>query len=316
MSLEKSAEIILKECMAIQSGERVLIVIDKNKKKIGDALLKKAGEITETDLVEIPVAEFNGEEPPEDAARMMMQNDVIIIATTKSLSHTDARRNACKAGARIASMPGITEEIMERALSVDHKKMTEITEKINNVIFGRKKVRIITEKGTNVNMIIDERHKFTDQGLYHKKGDWGNLPAGEAGGAPVEGSTNGMVIVDRSMAGVGKVDKPIKLTIKDGNIVKIEGGEKAEELKKLLKDFKDERVYNIAELGIGTNEKAKISGCILEDEKVLGTAHIGLGNNTAYGGSVDAPCHLDGIFSKPTIFIDGNKIIEKGKILL
>ena len=59
MSLSKAAKIILEECMAVSSGESVLIVIDKNKRKIGEALLKKAEKITEANLVEIPVASVN-----------------------------------------------------------------------------------------------------------------------------------------------------------------------------------------------------------------------------------------------------------------
>jgi len=68
-------------------------------------------------------------------------------------------------------------------------------------------------------------------------------------------------------------------------------------------------------LGVGTNPKAKITGNVLEDEKVFGTAHIALGNNTAFEGKVDVPVHVDGVFTKPTIFLDKKKIIEKGVFL-
>jgi len=316
MTLNKAAEIILKDCMNVKEGEKVLIIIDKNKLNIGEAILKKSKEITESLLLEIPMLDFNGQEPDKETADMMKDYDVIIIATTKSLSHTEARKQACNAGARIASMPNITEEMMERALTVNHKNMTETTEKINNVLMGKKKVRVTTEKGTDITMVMDERFKFTDQGMYHKKGDWGNLPAGEAGGAPVEGTTNGILIIDGSFPNLGKLEEPITFIIEKGKVIEIKGGKDADKVRVLLESFKDPAVYNIAELGIGTNEKAIITGNVLEDEKVLGTAHIAVGNNTAYGGTVDAPCHLDGVFLKPTIYIEENKIMEHGKILL
>ena len=81
-------------------------------------------------------------------------------------------------------------------------------------------------------------------------------------------------------------------------------------------DFNDNNVFNIAELGIGTNHGAKIIGEVLEDEKVLGTAHIAIGTNISNGGRIKAPVHLDGVFTKPTIYVDGKKIIENGKMLV
>ena len=106
------------------------------------------------------------------------------------------------------------------------------------------------------------------------------------------------------------------MIVKKGFVVDIQGGEEALELKKMLENFNNKKVYNIAELGIGTNDKAIISGNVLEDEKVLGTAHIAVGNNTAYGGKCNAPCHLDGVFRNPTIFADDKKIMEKGRLLV
>jgi leucyl aminopeptidase (aminopeptidase T) len=315
--MQNAAKTIVNQCMNLQPDESVLIITDSGKRLIADALFEAARQITpKVSFTEIPVGRHHGDEPPENCAEDMLNYDVILMATTMSLSHTNARKAATEAGARIASMPGITEDTMKRTLLADYRQITEIAEKINKVLSGAKKVRITTEKGTDIRMEMNERFKFTDQGLYHNKGDWGNLPAGEAGMAPVEGTANGVFVVDASFGSIGKLEQPVRITVKDGFAVGIEGREEAEKLKHALEGHNDKRVFNIAELGIGTNSKAVITGNTLEDEKVLGTAHIALGNNISYGGSCNAPCHLDGVFTEPTIYVDDRKIMEKGKLLI
>ena len=132
--------------------------------------------------------------------------------------------------------------------------------------------------------------------------------------APVEGTANSIFIVDASFAGIGKLKNPIKVKVKDGFAINF-NGYKAKKLERLL-DSVGRDAKNIAEFGIGTNPKAKISGNILEDEKVAGTCHIALGNNAGFGGKVNVQLHLDGIIKKPTIWIDNKKIINNGKLLI
>jgi len=147
-----------------------------------------------------------------------------------------------------------------------------------------------------------------------KKGTFGNLPTGEIFVAPVEGAANGVFVVDSSFAGIGKLKSPINIFVENGYAVNITG-DKSELLDELL-DQVGKEARNIAELGIGTNEKAQITGNILEDEKVMGTCHIALGNNSGFGGKVDVQLHMDGIIKKPTIFVDNAKIIDDGKLLI
>jgi leucyl aminopeptidase (aminopeptidase T) len=73
---------------------------------------------------------------------------------------------------------------------------------------------------------------------------------------------------------------------------------------------------NVAEFGIGTNYKAKLTGVILEDEKVMGTIHIALGDNISMGGIVSVPSHLDGLVKNPTVEVDGNIIMKNGKFIV
>jgi leucyl aminopeptidase (aminopeptidase T) len=244
----------------------------------------------------------------------MLDYDVVMLVTSKSLSHTKARRDACAKGVRIASMPGITEDMFVRTMAADYFKIKKVSDKIMETLSKAQKVRIVTSKGTDLTMNINNREVFSDSGIYHSKGDFGNLPAGETCLAPVEGSTNGVLSVDASF--LEKVDRPVFIKIRKGYAVSISGGETAKKLNSVLKNVNDKNAYAVAELGIGTNDAAKITGRILEDEKVLGTAHIAFGNNKSYGGKIDVPIHLDGVFNKPDIIVDDIKIMKNGKLLI
>ena len=164
-------------------------------------------------------------------------------------------------------------------------------------------------------MSLKARKCKTDLGIYVKKGSFGNLPAGEAGMAPIEGTANGVYVVDATMASIGRLKKPLKFIVKNGYVIKVIGGKNAEKMNSIFRKYgKSSR--NIAEVAIGTNEKAKLTGFTLEDEKVNNTCHIAVGDSISMGGRIKAPIHLDGIIKKPTIWIDSKKIMEKGKLLV
>jgi len=317
--LEDAVRTALLKNMAMTAEDTCLVITDHNKLDIGNVFYNQAKLITENaKLIVMPEIEVSGQEPPEDVAREMLNYSVIMIPTSKSISHTKARRDAVENGARLASMPGITVDMATRCLNADYKEIQERTKKLVDLEDKGKTVRVTTRLGTDITMSIEGlKCKGANAGIFDKPGKWGNLPEGESNMAPVEGSTNGVFIVDKTMAGVGKVKEPIRITVKEGFAVDIQGGKEADELKSILESVGDKNVYNIAEIGIGTNHKAIITGNTLEDEKVMGTAHIALGNNMSYdGGTCDAKLHLDGIMDKPTIWIDDKKVIEDGVFLV
>jgi len=316
--LDKAATNIIKTCMGLKEKESFLVVYDSKRRKTANIILKKAKQFCrKADKTMTKIPKFNGEEPPKRIADKMKEYDVVVIVTSKSLSHTNARRTASKKGVRIASMPGITLKMMKRTLTADYNKIREISDKINRLYKGKKKLRVVTKKGTDVIFYIN-KSPFNDVGFYTKKRDFGNLPAGEVGFAPVEGKTEGVIVIDKSMSSiVGKLKKPIRIEVEKGFVKKIDGGKEATKIRRRLKKFKNKKVYNIAEFSIGTNYKAKVTGRTLEDEKVYGTVHVALGDNTSFpGGTTKAPVHLDGVISKPDVFIDNKKIMDNGKLVL
>jgi len=301
--------------MNVNPEETVLVMTDTKKVKIAEALAYASSALGSTTIVSvISPLERSGLEPPKPVREAMKASDVVLIPTSTSFSHTDARREASKCGARIASMPGITEDMMSTGgLTADYHEVDRLTNLVSDVLDRGRIVEIATPSGTNLTMSIDRRTCLRDTGIYHKApNDWGNLPAGEACLAPVEGTTQGVLVID-SMGQI--VTQPIRVTLKDGWAVRFEGSD-AKRLESLLKRG-DANAFNVGELGVGTNAKARLSGVVLEDEKVLGTVHIALGDNSSYpGGHSKSSIHMDGILLEPTVKVDGILILEKGKLKL
>ncbi len=315
--LDSASVIAIQECMAVKKNEKILVITDELKREIGYSLYLNAIRLGFKALfVEMKSGKINGEEPSDEIAHLMQQFDVVYIPTAKSLTHTDARRNASKKGARIATFPGITKDVMIRGLNADYKKISKLSIKLKKVLETGKEIRVVTPSGTDISFSIKGKTAIASKGLFHKKGESGNLPTGETFLAPVEGTANGVFVVDGSMAGLGLMkNAKIKIEVEKGFATKITGGSAATKLKKML-DSVGKNARNIAEFGIGTNDSAKLSGILLEDEKVLGTVHIALGNNISMGGRVNVPIHLDGVIKEPTVYLDGKEIMRNGKLLV
>jgi len=309
------AEIVLNKCLGLKDNEKFLIVTDPELNHVAKIFYEQAKKITnDVKLIGIQIPKVHGTEPSSEVAKEMLNYDVELMITSKSLSHTNARINASSKGARIVTMPGITEDILERTIDIDYDKLMKVHEKLGKIIDNGREVKIETELGTDFSFSIDGRKGLgRDAGLFTRKSSFGNLPTGEIFVAPVEGGANGVFMVDASFGGIGKLEEPLKVYVEKGYVVKVEG-KKANILNELLDSVGGE-TRNIAEFGIGTNEKAKITGNILEDEKVIGTCHIALGNNIGFGGKVNVQLHLDGIIKKPTIFVDDKKIMDDGKFM-
>jgi leucyl aminopeptidase (aminopeptidase T) len=315
--LDKAAITAIKDCMATKKKERVLVITDENKHEIGYSLYQNALELGHKSLfVEMKAGKINGEEPPIEIADLMLQYDVVFIPTTKSLTHTDARRAASAKGVRVATFPGITKEVMIRGMNADYKSIAKRSIKLKRILERGKHIRVTAPAGTDISFDIGGRTAIASKGLFHKKGESGNLPTGETFLAPVEGTSNGVFVVDGSMAGLGLIGNVnIKIEVAKGFATKITGGSAAKKLTAML-DKVGKGARNVAEFGIGTNDSAKLSGILLEDEKVMGTVHLAVGNNITMGGTFNVPIHLDGIIKKPSVWMDGKLLMENGKLLV
>ena len=315
--MKQAARTALTTCLGLKGNESLLIVTDDNKLAIGKALYEEGQNLArEALMLVMPPAEVNGQEPPPAVAEMMAVHDVVVCPTTKSVTHTDARRKACKQGARVATMPGITEDIMIRTLKADYNEIARRTLKLSEILDAGRIARVTTSLGTDIVLSIEGIKAISSTGLILEKGQGGNLPSGESFLMPEEGKSNGVFYIDASVATIGKIEtQPIKVVVENGYAVSIEGGREAEKLRAALEPF-GQAGRTIAELGIGTNHEASITGLILEDEKVMGTIHIAFGNNISMGGTCNVGVHIDGVITRPTVYVDERCIMDEGKLLV
>jgi leucyl aminopeptidase (aminopeptidase T) len=242
----------------------------------------------------------------------MATPDVILLLTGVSLSHTDARRRAVKRGARLASMPGITADVLLRAAQADYQAISKKSGKLKDIFTDADTISVETELGTAIKFSVQGMEGHMEDGLYKRAGTWGNMPAGEACIGPEEGSAEGVIVVDWSMSAIGRLDEPLHIRVEAGRAVEIKGRQ-ADTLLQRLNPL-GRSAFTVAEFALGTNEWAQLRGVVLEDEKVFGTAHFALGNNISFGGTTDVPIHLDGVLRAPTVTVDGRRIMKRGQV--
>ncbi|MEH7255442.1 aminopeptidase [Neobacillus niacini] len=302
------AKRVLHQNLTIQPDEQILIVTDDELNEIGEIFYHAGVAIgNETMIIKMKTRYKSGEEPASTVAAAMKAAQVVLCITKHSLTHTIARKEASANGARVATMPGITLDMLEEgAIAADYGEVAALTEHFCTVLEQGERVEI-QKDNTYLSFSIKNRKAIPSTGVFKEKGESGNLPSGESYIAPVEDSANGTIIIDGAIAGIGVLHEPIMLTVIDGRLVEATG-EKGKQLLELLGDGPGRM---IAEFGIGTNTHARLTGNILEDEKVYGTVHIAFGSNKSFGGITEAGVHIDCIIKNPQVFIDGVEVISK-----
>lgn len=309
----KGAKILVDVCTKIKPKENVLIVTDMIKFNIAKVLAGVVKERGAEVIVSVMIPRKKaGEEPPVSIAEAMKEANVVFSPVSYSITHTHAVKNAASHGARIIVMTDFTEDLMiGGGIEANFSELKPICKKVASKLAEGKKLRLTTPGGTELEMDITGRR---GNALYCivESGEFSTVPTVEANVSPLEGTANGKIVVDASIPylGIGLLKEPIDVEVKDGFITKIEGGFQADILKKDLESQKDRNVFNIAELGLGLNPKCRMIGIMLEDEGVMGTAHIGIGTNITLGGNIKTSCHYDLIMWKPKVEVDGEVIIE------
>jgi leucyl aminopeptidase (aminopeptidase T) len=307
--LTEPAETAVRQCMNLGPEESCVVVTDDKRRDIGEALYDVAASITDDAvIVQYPPGEQHGGEPPAPVSAAMRDADVVLAPTTKSLSHTLARSEANEAGARVATLPGITEEIFTTGLDADYERIQSHCEDVLEQVDGADEIRVTTDQGTDITFEPGERDFRLDTGMVHEAGEMSNLPAGEVFLSPE--NANGRFVVDGTMMphGLLEDDQTLEFEVEDGSVTEISDDEIREAFAAAADDVGQD-AYNVAELGIGTNVAAEsLIGSVLLDEKAGGTVHIAIGDDHAIGGDVEAPIHSDGIIREPTVLADGEEV--------
>jgi len=267
-----------------------------------------------------PATGRSGTEPPADVAEAMKQADVVIAITSFSLTHTEARGSACRAGARVASMPRFMPEMFCSGgpMAVDYHLVADETRRFADLLSEAASAEVSSPDGTMLYLDLSGRKGLPDDGMYTSKGKAGNLPAGEAYIAPLEGKAKGKIAVLPGW--YPRLREPMTVYVEDGLVVRVDGGgDVGEELRATwgLGEAEPSREIlarrNIAELGVGTNPNARRTDIVLEAEKIRGTVHIGIGDNSHMGGVVVADFHQDFVVPKATLVLDGRTVMREGE---
>lgn len=306
---------VIMDRLAVTSRDAVLIVYNAELPHaaelvgaVAEAARARSEQVTVHDY---PAGSRDGEEPPAAVASAMRESTAVVVLTRSSISHTRARMEATRSGARIASMPGIGRETFARALLADYDQLRQVGTALAQKLTGGSSCRVTSQAGTDVLLSLEGRTAIVDDGNLQAPGAFGNLPAGEAYIAPSETDANGTIVFDGSLAEWGLLEEPLTIVLKRGKAIEIEGGVAARWLCETL-DAGGPNGRVIAELGIGTNPGARVSGDVLEDEKAAGTVHFAFGSNTSMGGDNQSSVHLDALVLQPRVELDGAVILDDG----
>jgi leucyl aminopeptidase (aminopeptidase T) len=313
--LDRAVKTVVRQCMGVSPGEDVLVICNPVTEEIGALMrIEAQGDGADATLAVISERESHAAEPPRAVAAAMAAADVVLAPTIQSLSHTAARKVASEAGVRIGTLPGVTEEMLSRLMAADMEELRRRGWAIVTALNSAAEARITCPHGSDLRIGLEGRRGIVDAGELNGRGAFGNLPCGEGFIAPLEGTTEGTLVIDGSIASIGLLETPTELTVRQGHLVEA-NGEGGDALMDLLTVHGAEGT-NVAELGIGTNEEAILTGNILEDEKILGTCHLAFGASAAIGGTVQVPVHLDCVVLEPTVEVGGETIVSGGELLI
>jgi leucyl aminopeptidase (aminopeptidase T) len=313
--LQRAMDAVIHDCLAIREGEEVLVIANPATIGLAERLRGEAGKAgADAVLALMKQRPSHGSEPPASVAAAMAAADVALAPTIESLSHTAARRAANEAGTRMATLPGVTEDMLARAMSADIPEVRRRSVAVAALLTNGSEAHITCERGSDLRIGISGRDGTEDSGDIRAPGSFGNLPCGEGFIAPLEGTSEGRLVIDGSIAALGVVDSLVEMTIEAGHLTDA-SGPVGDRLLELLAAGGEEGT-NVAELGIGTNEKATLTGEVLEDEKILGTCHVAFGASAGIGGTVQVPVHIDCVVMKPDVSIDGEPVLRGGELLV
>jgi leucyl aminopeptidase (aminopeptidase T) len=311
--LDRAVQTVVRRCLNIQPDEDVVVVVDEPLQELGEKLRAAAqGSGADAVLTVMSPRPTDGAEPPAPVAEALAACDVFIAPASRSLSHTLARKRASEAGARGATMPHVTTDMLARLMSIDFDRLRSRSHAVAELLDRAGEAHVTCPRGSDLRLDLRGRPGIADDGDLTARGAFGNLPCGEGFIAPAGGEGT---MFARSIAAIGLAHgHPAKLTLEDGHLTGAAGPE-GEQLLEILREHGGAGT-NLAELGVGTNERATLTGNVLEDEKILGSIHVAFGASIAIGGTVSVPIHLDCVVTEASLEIDGTRVLDEGRFVL
>ncbi len=320
--LKEAAFKVIKDMCNVKKGESVLIYADTKADQDVVSAISEAGHVLggEVGVYLYKTKKEVGLEPPPPLREAMKASNVIIELAEKYLIHTEAYHEALNHGSRNLCLTGMDKDMLIRCVgSINYKEMVAFGDKLMELLRRGNKMEITTPGGTHLTSEIGGRPFFHNSGIIKSPGEQSFL-GGQISWAPIEESINGQMVFDGSVwppEELGLLKEPIVMTVKEGRVTKIEGGKEALIFEKWLQSFNDPNMFMIAHFSYGFNPGARLTGKILEDERVFGGIEIGLGSQRPrFKGKVGkAKAHTDGIMLNPKVLLDGELIEKDGEFV-
>jgi leucyl aminopeptidase (aminopeptidase T) len=310
---------VMTQCAAVKPGENVVIACDTHKMRIAEVLASAAYAVGGIPtIVMFPPTGAHGRQVPKPAVGACAQADVFFLPTAWSMTHTDARVEAIKHGARGMTMCEVTEDVLcTGGIKADFEECDRLGRRLGAILSKSKTIRMSTPEGTDLKGEITGRPVQYETGLFREPGQFAAVPNSEINIAPIEGTTEGVIVGNVLLMGYGVIpDEPVTIHVHKGRVTEIEGGKAANYLRETLAAFNDPNAYNLAEFGIGLNPCCRPYSTNLDACGRLGQGHHGFGSNYAIGGKIWAPCHIDISYINAIVEFDGKVVLDKGKVMV
>jgi leucyl aminopeptidase (aminopeptidase T) len=306
---DRAVQTVLGRCLAVREGEEVLVIADPVRERLGRALLDAARALgADGSLSILPPDPRRGSEPTRAVAAAFSACDVFLAPCVPSLSHTTARNAASEKGIRGATLPDVTEDMLARLMSADFDAMAKRCAAVAQLLSDADEAHLTCPRGTDFRLDLRGRSGIADDGDLTAAGAFGNLPCGEGFISPAGGE--GTIIASTEPL-TGIQDEPLRIEVRDGALAEATNPTFLAAL-----DAHAPNGRNLAELGVGTNDQATLTGNVLEDEKILGTAHIAFGASAGIGGTVTVPVHLDVVVTDASLTIGATHVLDAGRYLI
>jgi 2,5-dihydroxypyridine 5,6-dioxygenase len=318
--LFRTAMLVVRHALDVQPAETVAVVTDPGRSPhIAEAFMAALRAVGVEAVLLTMFVRDGRKEPPEPVRAALERCHVVISPTTVSMTYSDTLLEARRRGARVMSMPFITEAIFARAGRADLDEVAERTQALARRLGRARHLHLTSPLGTDLHVHLAGHPPELFDGLCRQRGDHDQVPAGMASVLAL--STDGVMVADASVSQVGTPSVPIRFEVRDSRIVAIEGGAEARWLRRVLDDAGDPNVYHCAaEVGVGTNRWARhvpASEFSMEGVRSSGWVHVGFGDDhTLPGGTIRAPLHNDALFSDCRLTADGVVLAEGGRLLV
>lgn len=301
---------------AVTDGEVVVVLTDTGRQpRVAQALAAAVAEVGATPVVVSMPPLASGVEPPAPVAAALAAADVVLTPTTGAVYHTRAVAAATEAGVRLLSLSEFKEDnLISGGAFADFPSLAPRALRLANLLSNANEAWVTAPGGTDLRVRLDGRRAVPITGMVRDPGDRSGFPDIEAFIAPLEDRSEGVVVADASASFAGMLNEPIRIMVRAGRAITVEGGKGAALILGYLQRAGTEDAYTLAELAFGLNPDGLIRGVIVEDEGVAGTGHIALGSNIHFGGKSAAPLHLDFVYRHPTLVLDGRTVIQAGEL--